>query len=111
MKMFPLLAICLFTIKGAINSKWKQAGCVKTKFLQEHSKSETNTLDKCTEKCRSDNFAFAGVTDVYCHCGQASPPEYARANHSDCSKPCPGNKKTMCGGFDGTNFKMSVIIL
>ena len=61
-------------------------------------KSNAMTLEMCFQRCRSQNYVYAGLQAAdWCHCGN-SFGKHGSVASGECNSECKGNKGTMCGG-------------
>ena len=64
---------------------------------QEIHLGNTNTPDKCKERCQG--YAFFGMqAGDWCWCGKTEPPANRKRDDSECSSSCTGNSSQKCGG-------------
>lgn len=67
-----------------------------TSFTDKHN----NCPENCISACLSAGFPFAGVQfGVECFCGSSAPPPPTKLQDTACSKPCPGDPSSTCGGY------------
>lgn len=91
--------------KDDLPGLWEYKGCLMDqdpKSLPEKIVyAGTNTPDKCLQQCSDYGYNAAGLEyGEECYCGDVSDPSKAGAAlvpESDCSTPCPGDARYLCG--------------
>ena len=59
----------------------------------------TNYVPLCSKRCREKNFQLAGlVNGISCYCGDHLAKHATPAQSLQCTKPCPGDRQSFCGG-------------
>ena len=57
-----------------------------------------NTPATCIDRCRKDDFLYAGVEySRECHCGNSPPADSRLRSYQDCSRSCTGDNTKRCG--------------
>lgn len=67
------------------------------------------TVSSCVDECKAMNYSFAGIQDgesrggiSTCSCGMSYGKWGAQSAWRDrCHRPCPGDSRELCGGFNG----------
>ncbi|OBT50969.1 hypothetical protein VE04_08835 [Pseudogymnoascus sp. 24MN13] len=91
--------------KSALPGLWQYKGCLMDqdpKSLPEKIVyTGTNTPNKCLKACSDYGYNAAGMEyGEECYCGDKSDPSKQGAKlvaESDCSTPCPGDARYLCG--------------
>ncbi|OAF57262.1 hypothetical protein VC83_04669 [Pseudogymnoascus destructans] len=91
--------------KAGLPGLWQYKGCLMDqdpKSLPEKiAYAGTNTGNKCLKACSDYGYNAAGMEyGEECYCGDKSDPSKVGAKlvaESDCSTPCPGDARYLCG--------------
>ncbi|CDZ98531.1 beta-1,6-N-acetylglucosaminyltransferase, contains WSC domain [Phaffia rhodozyma] len=93
-------------LAAAANSTWTDVGCWLTTIngVSALSGSQTSdgsmTLDLCQSRCAFGGFAFSGVGQYNCYCGDSLSTSTA-VDARYCDATCPGDSSKTCGGAYG----------